>query len=131
MRILKKIFKWFLGTILVLAMAVGCFLFLSVMREQVNNKPLYGTLELQEAIPTFEHSAGKFVFNWNEEDLQLSIHQHDQPEKIQWASAPGESFLHASLGSSEFSETRGSYFIRNKIRKRFTLQRLDELRTVP
>jgi alpha-glucosidase len=125
MKFIKRSFL----SVLALIVAIGLLAGLIRIREMVNNKPLFGSLQMQKEIPGFKHATDNFTFVWDADALQLLIYHRSQPDKVQWASIPGESFLHASLGSEEFSETRGSYFIRNKIRKRFTIQRIDDMKS--
>ena len=95
----------------------------------MSKKPLYGSLSSNnDLLPSSVYHLEHFDIEWDVENLQVRVLSRSEPDKIQWASIPGESFFHASNGSTNYRESRGSYFIRHKLKERFNVQQLDNIK---
>ncbi|GEM_PF-5886030 len=76
-----------------------------------------GTLTFDpQVFPTQTLTAGDFRFTWHgEQGGYLTIAHAQEPERILWASLPGESFVAAAQGRERITERHCHYKIRDQL----------------
>ncbi len=89
--------------------------------------PLRGALLFErDAWPEQEKQAGPFTLHWSPEaGGRLSVTHEAAPDRVLWATVPGEAFAAAARAAAEVSEARGSFFISETRRTCHTTQSLD------
>jgi alpha-glucosidase len=94
------------------------FALLTACRRRNDLRQVVGTLRFEVAqFPARDYSVGEFTISWNSVNGGfLSVFHHASPDKVLWSTLPGNSFIAAASGQEHVRESRGSVFIKDRLR---------------
>jgi alpha-glucosidase len=92
-----------------------------------------GVLYFDSAVvPDKAYDIGQFVLTWESKGGgRLTVQHHANPGKLLWSSLPGECFVAAAWGAERVTESRGSFFIRDRLTAVFADQAVDGFSVAP
>jgi alpha-glucosidase len=125
MRILKRAL---LGLFFLITLAFF-LLYLRLRKESYAVPDIYPMTYSKTLQQPQKWTVGSFQIQWqpNENEAYMRIVHTDDKQHTVWQSVPGKSWVAAAKGQSHIEESRGSFFVKDKIKDRCERQHIDAI----
>lgn len=120
---IKSIFRFTFWTLLLVLLVTAGLIGVQHFTKKQQEKAIYGSIvNNPESLPTTTLQTPNFEVTWNADQRVLQIWSDQTERRLEWSSIPGESFVHLTADKDDFKEVRGSFFIKQQVRKKYPLQ---------